>query len=119
MSSSYKGCFPPEILSQFNAKYHVTTNLLVSNDNVAFVSLNQSKGWSYILHLLLDYIPPKNVPILFVNSNGVSYGLRNIVAVLMSLLPVFAGCLGYDTVPFLQGVFSPLHKGWLFESLVF
>ena len=104
-----------EIISQFNVKYHVTLNLLVSNGNVFFVSLKQFKSWLHILHLLLDCTPTQSVPIFFVGLNGVSYGLRNLVAVPLSLFRIFSGCLVYDTVLFLQGVFSPPLKGWIFD----
>ena len=93
----------------------MTLNILVSNGNVVFVTLKQLKIWLHNIHLLLDFIPPQNVPILFVDLNGVSYGLQNLVAVLMRLLSVFSGCLGYDKVPILQGVFIPPLKVWFFN----
>ena len=64
MTPCNKARLPSEVLSEFDIKNHVTSDLLITWGQILYVPIKDVQSWPDISHLLPDCISPKGVPIL-------------------------------------------------------
>ena len=117
MPSSNVSCLSPIVLPQFNVKYKMTIDVLVTNRYFAILYLFHSRGSQNSTHFIHNCIPPKCVTIFGVQLLGVLCTLRHFYSILVGSLPVLGLDLGEDGSPLTNHVWNPPRKGRLLLQL--
>ena len=108
-------------LSKIFTKFHIPNNMTLYHcvtNQALWITFMNFKCRSYILHFLHEYIPPKCIPIFFVQLFSFHNALRDPDAILVHLLPVFGFYLRYNPSFLLYHIRNPPSKCRFFMQSV-